>query len=34
MLFTQLNPYGALPLQRELAQLIYPALTGLRSAGR
>jgi CubicO group peptidase (beta-lactamase class C family) len=28
MLFTQLNPYGALPLQRELAQLVYPALTG------
>lgn len=33
MLFTQLNPYGALPLQRELAQLIYPALTGRGSAG-
>lgn len=28
MLFTQLAPYGALPLQRELAQLIYPALAG------
>ncbi len=28
MLFTQLTPYGALPLQRELAQLVYPALTG------
>lgn len=27
MFFTQLNPYGALPLQRELAQLVYPALT-------
>lgn len=28
MLFTQLNPYGALPLQRDLAQLVYPSLTG------
>jgi CubicO group peptidase (beta-lactamase class C family) len=28
MLFTQLMPYSALPLQRELAQLIYSALTG------
>ncbi len=28
MFFTQLEPYGALPLQRELAQLVYPALTG------
>jgi CubicO group peptidase (beta-lactamase class C family) len=27
MLFTQLMPYSALPLQRELAQLIYPAVT-------
>jgi CubicO group peptidase (beta-lactamase class C family) len=28
MLFTQLTPYGALPLQRDLTQLVYPALTG------
>jgi CubicO group peptidase (beta-lactamase class C family) len=28
MLFTQLNPHGALPLQRDLAQLVYPSLTG------
>jgi hypothetical protein len=28
MFFTQLMPYAALPLQRELARLIYPALTG------
>jgi CubicO group peptidase (beta-lactamase class C family) len=28
MLFTQLTPYGALPLQRDLAQLVYPSLTG------
>jgi CubicO group peptidase (beta-lactamase class C family) len=27
MFFTQLESYGALPLQRELAQLVYPALT-------
>ena len=31
MLFTQLTPYGVLPLQRDLAQLIYPALTGRRA---
>jgi len=28
MLFTQLTPYGVLPLQRDLAQLVYPAVTG------
>jgi CubicO group peptidase (beta-lactamase class C family) len=28
MLFTQLTPYGVLPLQRDLTQLVYPALTG------
>jgi CubicO group peptidase (beta-lactamase class C family) len=28
MLFTQLMPYGALPLQRELALLVYAAVTG------
>ena len=33
MLFTQLAPYGSLPLQRELGQMIYPALTGPASAG-
>lgn len=32
MLFTQLDPYGALPLQRELMLLVYSALTG-RPAG-
>jgi CubicO group peptidase (beta-lactamase class C family) len=28
MLFTQVTPYGAVPLQRDLAQLVYPAVTG------
>ena len=31
MLFTQLTPYGVLPLQRDLTQLVYPALTGRRA---
>jgi CubicO group peptidase (beta-lactamase class C family) len=34
MLFTQLNPYGLLPLQRELVQLVYAALTGLSDEDR
>jgi hypothetical protein len=30
MFFTQLAPYGALPLQRELAQLVCTARTAER----